>query len=241
MSIIYKPKGAALEYCELALNIYSGCSHACQYCYAAAATFKTREAFIKAKIRINIMTQIAKEAPQHSGKEVLLCFTCDPYQWIDSHFKLTRLAIMELQKNGVDVTVLTKGGKRSERDFDLLQTNGSKYGASLTFLIDIDSIKWEPGASLPGERIETLKKAKSLGIKTWASLEPVIDPWQTLEIIKKTHEFVDIFKVGKLNHNKRAKEIDWKRFGNEAIDLLESYGKEYYIKNDLRTCLSGCK
>ena len=45
MSIIYEPRGKAREYAELAVNLYKGCSHACVYCYAPAATFCDREKF----------------------------------------------------------------------------------------------------------------------------------------------------------------------------------------------------
>lgn len=45
MKPIYKPKGAAAEYGELALNIYTGCPHRCFYCYAPRVLHKDREAF----------------------------------------------------------------------------------------------------------------------------------------------------------------------------------------------------
>ena len=45
MSIIYKPKGKALEYSELAANLYRGCGHACTYCFAPKATFTDRVVF----------------------------------------------------------------------------------------------------------------------------------------------------------------------------------------------------
>lgn len=34
MNTIYKPKGAAAEYGEYAVNIYTGCPHRCYYCFA---------------------------------------------------------------------------------------------------------------------------------------------------------------------------------------------------------------
>ena len=34
MKVIYEPKGRAKEYAELAVNLYNGCSHGCEYCYA---------------------------------------------------------------------------------------------------------------------------------------------------------------------------------------------------------------
>ena len=73
-----------------------------------------------------------------------------------------------------------------------------------------------------------------MGIKTWVSLEPVIDPKQTLELISETYTFVDFYKVGCLNHNELSKKIDWKQFGHDAEKLLIALGNEYYIKKDLR-------
>ena len=92
----------------------------------------------------------------------------------------------------------------------------------------------EPFAAPTNERINSLKKAHDLGIFTFVSLEPVWNPNQTLELIDLTHEFVDFYKVGKLNYNKLQKLIDWKKFKFDVIEKLDTYKKEYYIKNDLQ-------
>jgi len=236
MPIIYEPRGKAKEYCSLAANLYSGCSHGCIYCYAPAMTYKDKMQFHNNPIpRNSVIASIEKEAPSFKGREILLCFTCDPYQQIDVDYGITRKAIEILHKNCSYVNILTKGGSRSRRDFDLLSKNKikSKYGATLTFLDNEDSLKFEPNAALPQERIDCLKEAKSLGIETWVSLEPVIKPQQTLTIIEQTKDFVDMFKVGKWNHDKEANEIDWKKFARDAVKMLNGYGLKYYIKNDL--------
>ncbi len=235
--VIYEPKGRAGEYAPLAVNLYRGCGHGCIYCYAPEATFVDRREFIKASPRQGIIKKLEKDAPQaaldgHKGN-VLLCFTCDPYQPIDITYQLTRQAIKILHKNGFNVTILTKGGKRAERDFDLFQP-GDEFATTLTFLDEQKSLQWEPKAAIPGERIETLKKAHELGIKTWVSLEPVIEPAESLEIIRQTHTFVDLFKVGLLNYHPRGKEIDWYEFARDCIATLKQYGCHYYIKKDLR-------
>lgn len=235
MGVIYEPSGKAREYCELSVNLYTGCGHGCSYCYAPACLHKSRQEFTAAKERKLILDNIAKEAARYTGRECLLCFTCDPYQALDVELQTTRYAIKLLQENGVKVAILTKGGKRSERDFDILAKNKnlSKFGATLTFVSDKDSLKWEPDAALPGERFDALKKAHNAGITTWASLEPVIDPAQSLQIIHETKDFVDIFKVGKWNHDSDASKINWYGFAREAKELLDDYGKTYYIKKDL--------
>ena len=119
------------------------------------------------------------------------------------------------------------------RDFDILTVNDT-YGATLTLLDAADSKHWEPRAALPEQRLQALRIAHDHGIRTVASLEPVIDPEQTLEMIEWAHEFTDLYKVGKLNYHPHAATIDWHDFGHKAVELLDSLGAKYYIKNDLK-------
>jgi DNA repair photolyase len=239
MSIIYEPKGKAKEYCDLAANLYSGCDHGCYYCYVPEIVRKSAAEFKVAAPRKDVLKQLQKEAPKYSGREVQLCFTCDPYQAIETELKITRRAIQILHQSGVAVRILTKGGIRAVRDFDLLAAHKdlSVFGATLTFTKPEDSLKYEPGAAIPEDRIESLTVAHSMGIRTWASVEPVIDVEQSLELILLSESCVDEFKIGKLNHI--ANKTDWEDFGNRAIGMLRKLGKRYYIKNDLLAYLPG--
>ena len=239
MSTIYAPAGRAGEYGELAVNLFRGCTHGCSYCYVPGATRTSRDKFNGNVVQgSNVIKNIAKDAPKYKGQEVFFCFTCDPYP-VNDPGALARQAIEILHANGVKVRILTKAGTRATRDFDLLAKHPelSAYGVTLTFDNEVDSLEWEPGAASPSERIESLKLAHKLGIPTWVSMEPVIVPKQTLKLISKTHKFVDLYKIGKWNHDARAKDIDWGKFGHEAIALCEKYGKEYYIKTDLKKYL----
>ena len=84
-------------------------------------------------------------------------------------------------------------------------------------------------------RLRILRKAHEMGIYTWVSMEPVIIPEEALEVIRKAHDYVDFWKVGKLNHNKAVEQsVDWPKFRDNATALLEHYGCKYYIKEDLR-------
>jgi len=234
MTTIYEPNGKAREYSPLALNIYNGCDHNCEYCYCRTMPFiKFSD---KPEAKKGILEQLEKDAHKFSnGKQVLLCFTSDPYCNEDVKTGLTRKVLEILLKNNVNTAILSKGGKRCLRDLDLFRKfKKIKVGATLTFLNNDQSFKYEPNAALPLDRIDTLKKLHENNITTFASLEPVLDPKQTLEIISKTYEFIDIYKVGKMNYHPIAKNIDWKEFGDQAIDLLNSYKKRYYIKEDLR-------
>lgn len=92
----------------------------------------------------------------------------------------------------------------------------------------------EPYAAPTSERIDVLRKAHELGIKTWVSLEPVYFTEDAYALIEKTHSFVDKFKVGKLNYEPEEKEVDWRKFAIEVEQKLQELGKTYYLKEDLR-------
>jgi DNA repair photolyase len=238
--VLYEPRGKAREYSPLAANLYSGCSHQCEYCYAPATLHITKEKFHESSPREDILNKIEKDARKlqlvRETGPVLLCFTCDPYQPIDDQYHLTRKAIQLLHSHNINVMLLTKGGQRAERDFDLLTCN-DWFGVTLTNLNDDLSLQWEPGAALPEGRINGLYRAHEKGIKTWVSLEPVLYPEVALEIIKQTHSFVDKFKVGILNYHPHSQDIDWHKFAVDVRDLLTELKCDYYLKNDLRQWL----
>jgi hypothetical protein len=134
--------------------------------------------------------------------------------------------------------VLTKGGTRACRDFDLLAKYGDKcsFGTTLVLASQEDADFWEPNAPSIADRIEALKAAHEKGIKTWVSMEPVIDPAQAIRLVKELHPFVDHWKVGKLNYNKGVSDkVDWLGFRAEITSLFDSLGTDYYLKNSLRS------
>jgi len=165
---------------------------------------------------------------------VLLCFVTDPYQPIEEGRYLTRVAIETLNRNGFPVHILTKAGPLAQRDFFLLAGKADNaFATTLTFTCAHDSRIWEPHAGTPRERLSNLELAHSHGIPTWVSLEPVIDPEQTLRMIELASPYTGHFKIGTLNYHPKGKEIDWREFGVEVQLLLDKIGARYYIKKDL--------
>lgn len=239
MSIIYEPRGKAREYSPLALNLYIGCTHKCAYCYAPSCLMKSHEDYFsspapRAKFINTLGRELEKKSPK---KQVLLSFIGDVYCEAQDNNALTRAALEVLLDAKVPVAILTKGGSRCLKDIDLFKKFGDsiQVGATLTFDNDKDSLEWEPGAALPSERLSVLKKLRDAGIKTFASFEPVIKPEQSLNLMRLGLDFIDVFKVGKLNNYKGLdKQIDWTSFLQSSVDLLRSNGKQFYIKHDLR-------
>lgn len=236
-SVIYETKGRAREFNELAINLYTGCGHRCIYCYGPAVTHKEKSIFYQEPQPRVTPGEIQRSAAEWQAKgetrRVLLCFVTDPYQPIEQETRLTRSTIEILHEYGMGVTILTKGGERSMRDFDLLKPGLDAYATTLTLTDPKESVAWEPRAGLPHERIAALTKAHELGIETWVSFEPVIRPADTFRLLYNTLNLVDHYKVGTMNYHPAAQLVDWAKFGRQMKATMDGLGVKYYFKHDL--------
>ena len=221
---------------ELLLTLYGGCSHGCWYCWNRHSLKDKHDKLydeIKNEATIeNIEHDLIFLKKTQNKKPVVISNKGDPYdlgrrpkglfQHIDED-SYVRKVLKIFRKYDHPFMILTKGGTKAVEDFDLY---GPKdwFGVTLTCDNDIDSLKNEPRAALWADRIAAIKEAHDRGIHTWVSCEPVLDRDQTLHLIELTHEFVDHFRVGKLNHYKA--EIDWPKFRADAEVLLRKCGKQ---------------
>lgn len=227
MKPIYNPKGAAKEYCEWALNIYTGCPHRCFYCYCPQVLRRDAEEFFtRGEPRKNIVEETRKQLEREhiAGKLIQLCFIGDPYPTGYDNWT-TREIIKLLKGYGNHVQILTKGD--GTRDLDLLDEN-DWYGITVSEGEETD----EPGARASAKRLIDLCTAHSQGIKTWVSFEPVLNAKKVLNTIRYFGRYMDKVKIGKLNYH--PSDIDWKKFGREAEALCQRLGLDYYIKDSLR-------
>ena len=234
---IYIPEGKAKEYGDFAINIYDTCNHGCTYCYAKMMheRWHGKGSFAKTpEPRRDIAESVRKQLEKEkiTGKLIHLCFTCDPYP-AEIDTTATREIIQLLKDYGNHVQILTKGGKRAERDFDLLDENdwfGITYcGYAMD---DIDVVRAEPNTGNPRERLQSIKRAKECGIKTWVSFEPIIGGVDVLYLLENHRNRFDKVKIGKMNYH--PSDINWKEFGLKAEAICIQQGLSYYIKESLR-------
>jgi DNA repair photolyase len=197
----------------------------------------TPEAWRQAAPRKDILAQLHKQlgkGPPPKGSEVHLCFTTDPYQPCEAEHHITRRAIQELAGAGLRPAILTKNPRLALQDLGLLLETRAKFGVTMLLTEEKDREHWEPGASTLADRAGALGDAKSAGLETWLSIEPVIDPAQALDVISRVGPYADTVKVGKLNHDAEIeKGIDWRKFLFDALERLADIGARYYIKTDL--------
>lgn len=196
---IYQPTGKAAEYSPWACNFFTGCSNDCEYCYCKRGVmshvwssepslkkcFKSQEHALEVFQRELWINRI--ELAEHG---LLFSFTTDPL--LPQTMPLTFTAAIMAQKCEVPVQILTK---RVDFTTDLgmlcMDRELTAFGFTLTGFDDK-----EPGASTNQERIEAMRKLHDMGFKTFASIEPVITPAKSRNMIEATKGFCDLYKVG---------------------------------------------
>lgn len=245
MRIVYEPRGRAKEYAELACNLYIGCTHGCKYCFAPGCMHCTqadwaRKVYVRKKALELFSRDAAEMGAAGETRAVLFSFLSDPYQPLEEEEGVTHRALEIVRDNGLKSKILTKGAaSRVSADLGLMYKAGTELGVTISFVNDTTRKRWEPEAASVEERLCLLEKAHKMGVKTWVSLEPVIDPKQALAVIRTAMPYVDFWKVGKLNHMKTVEDkIDWVKFRRDVVALFQQHGKcestDYYLKQDLR-------
>lgn len=202
---IYEPAGKAGEYAKYACNFYVGCSNDCDYCYCKRgvlghamgkpqATLKKCFANEEQALRIfqKELRENINELQQHG---LFFTFTSDPM--LPETETLTIKAVDYAITFGVPCKILTK-----RADFGIpkswIRHNHLKcliaFGFTLTGCDEL-----EKGASTNEERINTMRNLHKLGFKTFASIEPIIDCDKSLQMIRKTLGYCDLYKIGLLS------------------------------------------
>lgn len=238
--MIYAPAGQAGEYSPLAANPYRGCGHGCAYCYVPQVIHMPRTEFDAGAVpRPDFLDKLRKDAVKYQAagitEQVMLSFTTDPYHPGDS--SLTREVLQCLQQHGLGICTLTKGGTRALRDLDLFRPDRDAFATTLTSLDESFSTKWERNAALPDDRLAALRAFHKAGIFTWVSLEPTLDVEASLQIVRETSGFVNLYKIGRVNYIPMTRTTDWQDYTHRMIALCKQLRVAHYVKEDLQPYL----
>ncbi len=169
---------------DYALNPYEGCHHDCLYCYAPYVTKRPRSEWARVRARTDLPMVLAREL---KGKEgvIGLGTVTDPYQEAERHLLITRRCLMEIVPHRLKVSALTKSDLIL-RDLDLYLELSGEVGLTVTSVSDALSRELEPGAPLPGRRLDALRQLSEVGINAYAlvgPLLPVLDKTEAAELV----------------------------------------------------------
>lgn len=162
---------------DYTLNPYSGCEHGCVYCYARFATrfsHPNEEWGSFVDIKVNAPQLLEKEANRKRSGKVYISSVSDGWQPLEEKHHLTRQCLDVLVKHNYPLFLQTKNAL-IQRDFDLIKGRVNvELGMTLTTTHSEVASIFEPKASSPDRRVETLRKARDIGVCTFVFLGPLL-------------------------------------------------------------------
>ena len=168
---------------------------------------------------------LQKENTRKKQGRVWVSGVCDPYQPLESKYKLTRQCLEILRQHSWPVTVQTRS-PLVLRDIDILKKMSDlEVGLTITTMDDSIRKLFEPHAPPIKARIQTLAELHAAGIRTFAMIAPMLPGAEGLAPMLAGK--VDYIIVDRMNYHN----ADWvyKKYGlNEGLsdDFFYRTGKE---------------
>ena len=162
-------------------NIYRGCQHNCQYCFAQYSHkyLNTEDFFNEIFVKTNaseiLMLELARRKWQK--QPVNVCGISDCYQGAEAKYKLMPDVIKAFRINKNPLVIVTKS-VLILRDFELIKELNEVSKVSI--LISVSSLDEnirkliEPNAAPTIKRLEMLQKFSEIGCKTSVLFMPII-------------------------------------------------------------------
>ena len=196
------------------INPYTGCQHACSYCYAR---FMKRVSGHRepwgdfVDVKINAADLLRVEINKKKQGRVWISGVCDPYQPLEAQYKLTRQCLEILAQNNWPVVIQTRS-PLVLRDIDILkEAQNFEVGLSVTTADESIRQLFELNAPPINDRIKALDELHKAGIRTYAMIAPMLPGAEGLgELLKGK---VDYLLIDRMNYHY----ADWiyRRYGLE--------------------------
>ncbi len=169
---------------DRSINPYRGCEHGCIYCFARPThayhdlspglDFESR-LFAKPDAADLLRAELRK--PGYTVAPIALGTNTDPYQPIESDWRITRSIVAVLAETRHPLTITTKSD-RVVRDIDLLAPMAGEglagVAMSITSLDPRIAMTIEPRAPLPERRLKAVRRLADAGVPVYVSIAPVI-------------------------------------------------------------------
>ncbi len=238
-SILTKSKLPEADY---VINPYTGCQHACIYCYAdfmKRFTGHNEEDWGKfVDVKINAPETInLSRVPKDSL--ILFGSVTDPYQPIESKYQITRKCLEKLVDSQPRIEILTKS-PLILRDIGLLKKfKNLRVGVSIGIFDEKLARELEPYVSSPNQRVETLRKLNEAGIQTYLFVSPIFPEISDISsLLDSTKEYVGevMFENLNIRANNRERVLDFiKKNRPELEDLYLGLSKNKGYWNNLKS------
>jgi DNA repair photolyase len=177
------PKASRMPF-RWTINPYRGCSHACRYCFARPThTYldlnadRDFEREIVVKVNVPELARAELSRPSWQREHVALGTNTDPYQWVESRYKLMPGIWEALLDSDTPCSLVTKS-PLALRDIDILSELAAGPGVSVYFSVPtLDEKVWretEPHTPSPRARLDAVRKMNEAGVPCGILIAPLI-------------------------------------------------------------------
>lgn len=209
------------EWASSNINISSGCSHDCTYCYAKGMAIrfgrKTAESWKTMELK-----NLDKNYRKRKGP-IMFPSSHDitPEIALECHATLRKLLVA-----GNNVIVVTKAHLDNISymcDIFPQYHKQLEFRITITSLFNETSLKWEPYAPLPEERREALMYAHYAEYRTSVSIEPFLDEiYQVPNLVQAVQPYAEEIWIGPMNKKYCPKgKWDEEKWGVKALRILQ--------------------
>jgi DNA repair photolyase len=221
---------------DYVINPYTGCQHACTYCYARfmkrfSGHTEPWGQFVD--VKINAADLLRMEIKKKKRGRVWISGVCDPYQPLEVKYQLTRKCLEILIQYNWPITVQTRS-PIVLRDAELLKKGSEvEVGISITTADERIRRLFEPSAPSIKERTGALEKLHQSGIPTFAMIAPMLPGAEGLATALKGK--VDSVLIDKMNYhygdwvykkNKLESALTADFFDTKSKDLCSAFVKQ---------------
>jgi DNA repair photolyase len=226
------------------INPFRGCSHACAYCFArrthtyldldAGRDFE-REIVVKVNVPELLRAELAR--PSWKRELVALGTNTDPYQWVESRYRMMPEILVALEAARTPVSVLTKSplALRDVEIYERMAKSGLPVSVNLS-VPTLDEDAWratEPHTPSPAARLDAVAELRRRGIDSGVLIAPLMpgindDPDQVRPIVERAHKAGATFLGGVALHLRgEVKDVFFAWLEEKRPDLLPRYEQLY--------------
>jgi DNA repair photolyase len=237
------------------VNPFRGCSHACAYCFARRThdyldlgpgrDFE-REIVVKVNAPELLRAELAR--PSWRRELVALGTNTDPYQWVESRYRMMPEILEALEAAETPVSVLTKSPlvMRDVEIFERMAAAGLPVSVNLS-VPTLDEKAWratEPHTPSPAARLDAVEELRARGIESGVLVAPLMPgindaPEQVEPIVERAKAAGASFLGGVALHLRgEVKDVFFAWLQEKRPDLLPKYEQLYngraYMKPEMR-------
>jgi DNA repair photolyase len=225
------------------INPYRGCTHACKFCFArkthtylgfdAGRDFE-REIVVKVNVPEVLRAELAR--PSWKRDLVALGTNTDPYQWVESRYRMMPEILAALERAETPVSVLTKS-PLAMRDVEIYERMAKHLPVSVNLSVPtLDEKAWratEPHTPSPAARLDAVAELRERGIDSGVLIAPLMPgindtPEQVQPIVDRAKEAGATFLGGVALHLRgEVKDVFFAWLKAKRPDLIPRYEQLY--------------